>query len=68
MRVNDNLIIIKENFTGGCMNTTRKLVTKKMIYRSVASSTALETGESIKEIEKKLKKQQAKYSKYTLAF
>lgn len=52
---------------GDNMNTTRKLVTKKMIYRSVASSSALETGESIKKIENKLKNQQAKYSKYTLA-
>lgn len=34
---------------------------RKRIIRSIASSTAIETGESIKKIENKLKKKSAQY-------
>ncbi|WP_317929082.1 hypothetical protein [Halioxenophilus sp. WMMB6] len=42
-------------------------VTKTMIIRSVASSTALETGEAITKIEAKLKAGSKKYQHLTLA-
>lgn len=35
-------------------------ITKKQIYRSVASSTAIETGEDVQKIEQRLKQYQAK--------
>lgn len=35
-------------------------ITKKQIYRSVASSTAIETGEAVQKIEQRLKQYQAK--------
>lgn len=44
-----------------------KKITKKMLYRSVASSTAIETGESVKSIERKLKENRAKYRDLSLA-
>ena len=44
-----------------------KKVTKKRIFRSVASSSAIETGLSIQEIELKLKNKQSKFSQLTLA-
>lgn len=37
------------------MKEQKKKVTKAMIYRSVASSTAIETGASVETIERKLK-------------
>jgi hypothetical protein len=40
---------------------------KNQIYRTVASSTAIETGESIREIEKKLKNKTSKFNWLTLA-
>lgn len=40
---------------------------KNQIYRTVASSTAIETGESIRELEKKLKNKESKFSWLTLA-
>lgn len=49
------------------MKIEKKKVTQKMIYRAVASSTAIETGEPVHVIEQKLKKQKAKYSSLTLA-
>jgi len=42
-------------------------VTQKMIYRAVASSTAIETGQAVKVIEEKLKANKQKYSSLTLA-
>lgn len=40
---------------------------KNQIYRTVASSTAIETGESIRELEKKLKNKKSKFNWLTLA-
>jgi len=40
---------------------------KNQIYLTVASSTAIETGESIREIEKKLKNKNSKFNWLTLA-
>ena len=40
---------------------------KNQIYRTVASSTAIETGESIREIEKKSKNKTSKFNWLTLA-
>ena len=40
---------------------------KNQIYRTVASSTAIETGESIRELEKKLKNKESKFNWLTLA-
>ena len=40
---------------------------KDQIYRTVASSTAIETGESIRELEKKLKNKNSKFNCLTLA-
>ena len=42
-------------------------VTRASIRRSVASSTAIETGESIPALETKLKRNRKKYSHITLA-
>ncbi|MGK3124724.1 hypothetical protein ACCY16_11375 [Candidatus Pantoea formicae] len=39
--------------------TTRSKITKQQIYRSVASSTAIETGETVQKIEQNLKQYQA---------
>lgn len=44
-----------------------KKITKKMLYRAVASSTAIETGESVKNIERKLKGNRDKYRELSLA-
>lgn len=38
-----------------------------MIYRSVASSTAIETGESVSKIERKLKGNRSKFGYLALA-
>ncbi|MEJ6120690.1 hypothetical protein MT390_02135 [Vibrio sp. 2-Bac 85] len=40
---------------------------KNQIYRTVASSTAIETGESIRVLEKKLKNKESKFNWVTLA-
>lgn len=45
----------------------KKRVTQAMIFRSVASSTAIETGESVKTIERKLKADKRKYDSLSLA-
>jgi len=37
------------------------------IYRTVASSTAIETGESIQELEQRLKNKKSKFNWLTLA-
>ena len=47
--------------------TKENLNLKNQIYRAVASSTAIETGESIREIEKKLKNKNSKFKKLKLA-
>ncbi|MCG6202637.1 hypothetical protein [Psychromonas antarctica] len=39
---------------------------RNQIYRTVASSTAIETGESICELEKKLKNKDSKFNWLTL--
>lgn len=44
-----------------------KRITKSMIYRSVASSTAIETGIAVSEIERKLKNSRSKFSYLALA-
>ena len=44
-----------------------KILLKNQIYRTVASSTAIETGEAIQEIEKKLKNKNSKFKWLTLA-
>ncbi|SHE32505.1 hypothetical protein [Vibrio gazogenes] len=49
------------------MKAEKRKVTQKMIYRSVASSTAIETGDSIKTIEQKLKSNKKKHAHLTLA-
>lgn len=49
------------------MNTEKKKITQKMIYRAVASSTAIETGSPVKNIEKRLKENKRKYSDLSLA-
>lgn len=45
----------------------KKELLKRQIYRTVASSIALETGESIQDIEKKLKNKNSKFKWLTLA-
>jgi len=42
-------------------------ITTKRLYRAVASSSAIETGLSVSEIETKLKDKQSKYSRLALA-
>jgi len=49
------------------MNKNKKKITKSMILRSVASSTAIETGATFKTIEKKLKENKLKYESLSLA-
>ncbi|WP_017017924.1 hypothetical protein [Enterovibrio norvegicus] len=49
------------------MKTEKKKVTKAMIFRAVASSTAIETGKSVKSIERKLKADKRNYDSLTLA-
>ncbi len=49
------------------MKNIKKKVTQKMIYRAVASSTAIETGGAVDVIEKKLKANKQKYSALSLA-
>lgn len=49
------------------MKAAKKKVTQQMIYRSVASSTAIETGAAIRDIERKLARNKKKYSALTLA-
>lgn len=49
------------------MRVEKKKVTKAMILRSVASSTAIETGKPVKSIERKLKSDQRKYDSLSLA-
>jgi hypothetical protein len=49
------------------MKTQKKKVTKAQIYRSVASSSAIETGKSVDSIEKQLKSNNSKHASVTLA-
>lgn len=49
------------------MRAEKKKVTKAMILRSVASSTAIETGKPVKSIERKLKSDMPKYDSVSLA-
>ncbi|QII36391.1 hypothetical protein [Rouxiella badensis] len=47
--------------------STRPKVTKQQIYRSVASSTAIETGAAVQTIEQNLKQYQAQAKAVGLA-
>jgi len=47
--------------------TTHSQVTRTQIYRSVASSTAIETGVSVQKIEQQLKRNQVKAKTIGLA-
>ena len=47
--------------------TTRKVPSKQAIRRAVASSTAIETGQSVKSIERKLRIRSSKYRHVSLA-
>ena len=49
------------------MSKDKKKITKSMILRSVASSTAIETDATVKAIEKKLKENKLKYESLLLA-
>ncbi len=49
------------------MRVEKKKVTNAMILRSVASSTAIETGKPVKSIERKLKANRLKYESLSLA-
>ncbi len=49
------------------MKSEKKKVTQEMIYRAVASSTAIETRASVQEIENKLKANKDKYNSLALA-
>lgn len=49
------------------MSKEKKKITKSMILRSVASSTAIETGATVKTIEKRLKANKLKYESLSLA-
>lgn len=49
------------------MSKDKKKITKSMILRSVASSTAIETGATVKTIEKRLKANKLKYESLSLA-
>lgn len=46
---------------------TRKIPSKQAIRRAVASSTAIETGQSVKTIERKLRVRSGKYRNVSLA-
>lgn len=46
---------------------TTKKISKTRIYRSVASSSAIETGHSIQAIESRLKSNSSKYRHLSLA-
>jgi len=46
---------------------TRSKITKQQIYRSVASSTAIETGEAVQKIEQNLKQYQVQAKAIGLA-
>lgn len=52
---------------GAMTSKKKKELLKRQIYRAVASSTAIETGESIPELEKKLKNKSSKFNWLTLA-
>lgn len=47
--------------------TPKKKITQEMLYRSVASSTAIETGESVQDVERKLKANKEKFRHIQLA-
>ena len=47
--------------------TARKAPSKQAIRRAVASSTAIETGQSVKSIERKLRVRSGKYRHVSLA-
>lgn len=46
---------------------TRKIPSKQAIRRAVASSTAIETGQSVQAIERKLRARSGKYRHVSLA-
>lgn len=48
-------------------STARKLPSRKAVRRAVASSTALETGRSIAEIERKLQRKTSRFRSLKLA-
>ena len=61
---------IMENKTGKITLTKKTVhsqITKTQIYRSVASSTAIETGVSVQKIEQQLKQNQAQAKAVGLA-
>lgn len=47
--------------------TARKIPSKQAIRRAVASSTAIETGQSVKVIERKLRDRSGNYRNVSLA-
>jgi len=47
--------------------TTKQTISKEQIRRSVASSSAIETGESSKEIENRLSSGKRRFPRLTLA-
>ena len=49
------------------MSKDTKKITKCMILRSLASSTAIETGATVKTIEKRVKANKLKYESLSLA-
>lgn len=49
------------------LTTARKAPSKQAIRRAVASSTAIETGQSVKSIERKLRVLSGKYRHVSLA-
>ena len=52
---------------GAMTSKKKKELLKRQIYRAVANSTAIETGESIPELEKKLENKNSKFNWLTLA-
>ncbi len=49
------------------LRTATKKVSKACIYRAVASSSAIETGQSVATIERKLKNKNSKFQSLSLA-
>ena len=60
------LNIIKKGAFLNKLKSTKR-ITKRMIYRSVASSTAIETGVAVADIERKLKNNSSKFDFLILA-
>jgi len=48
-------------------STARKQPTQAAIIRAVASSTAIETGQTVAELERKLKQRQSRFAHLVLA-